>query len=152
MLYYDTVNEVVTNMAKIRKANPNMSFSFPLSTAVMDSLNICPYATDPFPDYNHETQKVVQDVIEIRDGTAYLTWSVVNKTAEEIQAETVNTEMANRAERDGRLILSDITIVRAFEDGTTVSQAYKDYRQALRDLPTHANWPDLEDADWPVEP
>ena len=26
------------------------------------------------------------------------------------------------------------------------------YRQALRDLPTHANWPYLEDADWPVKP
>jgi len=26
------------------------------------------------------------------------------------------------------------------------------YRQALRDLPTHENWPNLEDADWPTKP
>ena len=152
MLYYDTANQVVTNMAKIRKANPNMSFSFPLSSTVMDSLNVCPYQTDPQPDYDTNTEKVVADVIEIRDGTAYLTWVIENKTAEELEAEASSTEMMNRMDRDVRLNKSDVTIVRAFEDGTTVSQAYKDYRQALRDLPTHANWPDLTEADWPVEP
>ena len=26
------------------------------------------------------------------------------------------------------------------------------YRQALRNLPTHSNWPNLEDADWPTPP
>lgn len=26
------------------------------------------------------------------------------------------------------------------------------FRQALRDLPSHSNWPDLQEADWPDEP
>ena len=26
------------------------------------------------------------------------------------------------------------------------------YRTALRDLPAHDNWPNLEDADWPTAP
>ena len=26
----------------------------------------------------------------------------------------------------------------------------KKYRQALRDLPTHENWPDLQESDWPT--
>jgi len=26
------------------------------------------------------------------------------------------------------------------------------YRQALRDITSHANWPHLEDADWPTKP
>ena len=26
------------------------------------------------------------------------------------------------------------------------------YRQALRDLPTHDNWPNLGDDDWPTKP
>ena len=34
----------------------------------------------------------------------------------------------------------------------TPTQAQKDYRQALRDLPTHSNWPNLNDSDWPVKP
>lgn len=33
-----------------------------------------------------------------------------------------------------------------------MSDAMRDYRQALRDITTHANWPDLEDDDWPVKP
>jgi hypothetical protein len=38
--------------------------------------------------------------------------------------------------------LSDVTMP---ADVTT-------YRQALRDLPEHANWPNLDDADWPTKP
>lgn len=26
------------------------------------------------------------------------------------------------------------------------------YRQALRDITTHANWPNLEESDWPTHP
>jgi len=26
------------------------------------------------------------------------------------------------------------------------------YRQALRDITVHANWPDLADGDWPTKP
>jgi hypothetical protein len=34
----------------------------------------------------------------------------------------------------------------------TISDEMKTYRQALRDLPTHSNWPNLEDSDWPTKP
>lgn len=34
----------------------------------------------------------------------------------------------------------------------TMSDAEKKYRQDLRDLPTHSNWPNLEDSDWPTKP
>ena len=34
----------------------------------------------------------------------------------------------------------------------TMADDMKTYRQALRDLPTHKNWPNLEDADWPTKP
>jgi len=34
----------------------------------------------------------------------------------------------------------------------TMSDAMKAYRQALRDLPDHSNWPNLKDADWPTKP
>ena len=29
---------------------------------------------------------------------------------------------------------------------------YQTYRQALRDITTHSNWPKLEDSDWPTKP
>ena len=34
----------------------------------------------------------------------------------------------------------------------TMSSEMATYRQALRDITTHENWPNLEDADWPTEP
>ncbi len=34
----------------------------------------------------------------------------------------------------------------------TMTQAQIDYRQALRDLTDHENWPDLLAADWPKKP
>lgn len=34
----------------------------------------------------------------------------------------------------------------------TMSSAMKTYRQALRDLPDHSNWPNLSNSDWPEKP
>ena len=34
----------------------------------------------------------------------------------------------------------------------TMTEAQRAYRVALRDLPTHSNWPNLTDDDWPTEP
>ena len=34
----------------------------------------------------------------------------------------------------------------------TMTEAQRSYRAALRDLPTHSNWPNLSDSDWPTKP
>jgi len=34
----------------------------------------------------------------------------------------------------------------------TMTQEQIDYRQALRDITVHADWPNLSDSEWPVEP
>ena len=34
----------------------------------------------------------------------------------------------------------------------TMTQAQKDYRQALRDITKHSNWPNLKPTDWPTKP
>ena len=34
----------------------------------------------------------------------------------------------------------------------TMTQAEMDYRQALRDITTHPNWPNLQESDWPTKP
>ena len=34
----------------------------------------------------------------------------------------------------------------------TMSDEETAYRQALRDITTHANWPHLQDDDWPTKP
>ena len=54
----------------------------------------------------------------------------------------------NRSIRNDKLQQTDVW---ALSDRTP-TQAQKDYRQALRDLPTHSNWPNLNPEDWPTNP
>ena len=52
--------------------------------------------------------------------------------------------------RNNKLFASDWT---QMPDITlTNKDEWLTYRQALRDLPTHSNWPNLEDSDWPTKP
>ena len=57
-------------------------------------------------------------------------------------------EERNRQMRNGELIDTDWWGV----SDRTMSQAEKDYRQALRDITSHSNWPRLSDEDWPTKP
>jgi len=57
-------------------------------------------------------------------------------------------ELQNRDTRNSLLAETDWT----GSSDVTMSDDMKSYRQALRDLPTHSNWPNLEDADWPTKP
>ena len=58
------------------------------------------------------------------------------------------TATSNRNTRNAKLAETDFY---ALSD-VTMSSGMTTYRQALRDLPTHDNWPNLEDADWPTKP
>ena len=59
-----------------------------------------------------------------------------------------NLAETHRSNRNAKLAETDWT---AMSD-VTMADNMKTYRQALRDLPTHKNWPNLEDADWPTKP
>ena len=54
----------------------------------------------------------------------------------------------NRSTRNSKLAETDFYGL----SDVTMPNNIKTYRQALRDLPTHKNWPNLEDADWPTKP
>lgn len=56
---------------------------------------------------------------------------------------------ANRNERNALLAETDWTQV---ADAPVDAAAWATYRQALRDITTHSNWPNLSDDDWPVKP
>ena len=64
-----------------------------------------------------------------------------------------------RVERDKRLAKDDWKVVKAKETGTNLSTAFKNYRQALRDLPSTATPTldstyelDMTSVTWPTEP
>ena len=59
-----------------------------------------------------------------------------------------NTAEGHRATRDAKLAETDFY---ALTD-VTLTAEMTTYRQALRDITTHANWPNLADDDWPTKP
>jgi hypothetical protein len=60
-------------------------------------------------------------------------------------------ELAAKAMRSKRNTLIAETDYLALSDNT-LTEAMAAYRQALRDITSHANWPNLDEADWPVKP
>lgn len=59
---------------------------------------------------------------------------------------------AHRATRNDLLAASDWTQMPDSPLADDAKTSWATYRTALRDLPTHENWPLLEDADWPTQP
>jgi len=71
-----------------------------------------------------------------------------HETAYQAQLDA-NAAKAVRSQRDGLLAETDFY---ALSD-VTMSDEMTEYRQGLRDIPTHSNFPhDLEDSDWPTKP
>jgi len=60
-----------------------------------------------------------------------------------------HTTVENRQKRDELIAGTDYW---TFTDTPDMTPAQIAYRQALRDITSHANWPYLEEADWPTKP
>lgn len=71
--------------------------------------------------------------------TATETWSVRNLTSEEIANKEDNYFERLRRERNKLLADTDYLITKAFEQGLTLTEEFKNYRQELRDLPQTVN-------------
>ena len=111
-----------------------------------------------FLAYDSATQKNESVTPYLSDGKVY-TRRVTDMTSDE-QAAVVTAANAvaatrNRAERDRRLAETDYM---ALSD-VSMSAEMTTYRQALRDITSHANWPNLANADmdgtggdWPTKP
>jgi hypothetical protein len=56
----------------------------------------------------------------------------------------------NRGERNRRLADTDWMVIKALEEGVEVDAAVAAYRQALRDITAHTEWPHIDELDWPT--
>ena len=112
-----------------------------------------------FRTYNGLTEKSTSVDPYIEDNVVYLQKIESLTNSEKTTAQSAKDAAAaesTRAERNTRLADSDWM---ACSD-VTMSYDWKTYRQALRDITTHSNWPNLKapnmdgsgDNDWPVKP
>ena len=81
---------------------------------------------------------------------------VVEMTAEDVAAiatnEAVANNLFNRSTRNELLTDSDWTQAADSPLSDADKALWVTYRTSLRDLPDHANWPNLADDDWPTKP
>ena len=133
----------VKSTGTIQQLFPNTSFSIGGPNADFLSENNVVELVENL-SYTTPTQKLSIVDAYVQDGKAYNV-RVENTTAEEQTALTDQKWIAIRLERNRRLQITDW---RASSD-LTLSDDWKTYRQALRDVPTQS---DPYNITWPTEP
>ena len=76
----------------------------------------------------------------------------VNNFNEKRPTRDEETADYQRRRRNAILDSTDWIVQKSTEKGQAVPDEWQTYRQALRDLPAHKNWPNLEETDWPTRP
>lgn len=144
----------------LRRDNSNVSFPKDINTTLMNRYGMVSVREGTKPDITtyqklerntSPTRPVIgqdDDGNDIHENYWEIGYTVVDMTAEEITAKDETTAQNARAERNAKLAETDFY---ALTD-VTMNAAMTTYRQALRDLPDHENWPYLEEADWPTKP
>jgi len=162
--YRNRTTGKVLSQGEVRAANPNMSLPKVWTSGVCDALNVDPVLASPAATTSAYQTSVRDGVEQDSKGNwvekyvakdMFADTTVDGKTTTKAEHEKAyqatldaNTASGHRSNRNNKLAETDWT---AMSDVTMASEM-KTYRQALRDLPTHKNWPNLEDADWPTAP
>ena len=151
----------VKTQGEWRAVFKNMSLPKVWNSNVCDAMNIDPVFASPAATTT-AYQTSVRDGVEqdskgnwvekyvAKDMFADIEGGKTKSEQEKEYQATLDADAAagHRSTRDSKLVETDWT---ALSD-VTMADDMKTYRQALRDLPTHKNWPNLEDADWPTKP
>ena len=159
-----TTGEVKTQ-GQWRSANPNTSLPRVWKAATLDALDLDAVLRSPAATVGQYQTSVRDGVEQDANGNwveKYVARDMFSDTTDEDGVTTTKAEheaayqatldaktaTANRTKRDGLLAETDYF---ALTD-VTMDAAMTSYRQALRDITSQANWPNLEEADWPTKP
>ena len=154
-----TTGEIKTQ-GEIRRDNPNMSIPRVWVDTVCDALNVDPVLPGARPTPG-QYQTVRRDGVEQNDAGNWVEkWVAVDMFADDDDGTKAEKEAAyqasldavvaegNRKVRNTKLAETDFWGA----SDMTMSAEMTTYRQALRDITTHSNWPNLEEGDWPTKP
>jgi hypothetical protein len=135
---------------EILKDNPNTSFTWPMSEAVMASFDVYPVEprNPPAHDYMSENCERVNPTLE--EGKWIETWSVTPASEEQTAQRHQELSSSVRAERNARLAACDWTVLADAPLDEAQKAAWMAYRQALRDLTAAEGFPGA--VIWPVSP
>ena len=162
--YYNEKTKKVGSWSDIVSANPNTSFPSTPSEDIAKSFGWELLHQGEIPAITSDLKILVQDGIEKNEQNQWVKkWLVADrhKAYKDGDGKTVTKKSQDDAwnksksdaiashHRDKRNQLLEQTDHYGLSD-VTMSAKVKKYRQDLRDLPKHKNWPDLEEKDWPT--
>jgi len=106
------------------------------------------------PNYNPSTQKVWSSEYQVKqwvESNNNLTWIVTSELSTQAEQDG-RTAISKRDTRNQLLSDSDWTQMPDSPLADEAKALWVTYRTSLRNLPDHADWPNLADADWPTKP
>jgi len=134
-------------IGNLRRDNPHTSFPKKPSDELLENFGMFRVTKVDRPEYDHTKNIAEGNPVQI-NGVWTQVWDVTDASAEEIAERTAQQAQNMRVERD--LLIAETDYL-ALTDNT-LTEAMATYRQALRDITEHANFPYLEEADWPTKP
>lgn len=145
------VDKYPYTIGMLRKDNPNTSFPKRPTDELLAEWGLQPVAKIDRPTVDH-TKNVSEGTPVAINGTWTQVWEITDATVDEIAERNEQASAYVRSQRDRLLSETDWVVVMHTEKGTNIPLEWETYRQALRDITTHANWPYLSEADWPTAP
>jgi hypothetical protein len=146
-------NEVVDypySLSNLKTENPNTSFPKIMSDALLAEHNIFKVIYNDPPEYDLNTQRLEEDTVpRLINGSWQISYNIVQLNEEELQEKRQEKAEGNYIIMKSLMDQSDHW---ALQDTPEMTAEQIAYRQAVRTLDQHANWPYLEDADWPIRP
>jgi len=134
------------SIGQLRRDNPQVSFPKTIPDATLAEYDVYPLKPTDRPQVDH-IKNVTEGTPAQQDGEWVQVWDVTDAAEEEIAQRTDEKATSVRSQRDDRLTRSDWTQV---ADAPVDQQAWADYRQALRDVPSQAGFP--YSVIWPEQP
>jgi hypothetical protein len=152
MKYYLEQTSEIKTKKDLMNIHYNKSFPKVWNEDVYSLLGISPIISEDMPETTIYQKAIKNDIAKNESGQWVESWSIVDLADEEKAEKNLELSVIVRRTRDTKLAETDWRLLKAIETGETLSADWADYRQALRDIPDHANFPYLTDGDWPVSP
>ena len=130
---------------EFRSMHPDTSFPVPLTAEILGDFGADVVLEGPQAQPTRY-QVGFRDGVEQVDGKWFTKYSVVDMDDDAKAAKDAEQAKSVRSDRDNRLAATDWR----FRSDMTPSQEWKDYCQALRDVPAQAGFP--WDVQWPDQP
>jgi hypothetical protein len=154
----------VVDRKGLLRAFPNVSFpKGTISQSSLNNLGVDEIHSEARPSVGAYQTVSLGAPVQKDDGLWYENWVVNDMFADTMVDGVTTTKAEHEAAYDAELSDDIASRVRSERDALlaqtdwwastdiTMTQAQTDYRQALRDLPSHSNWPNIAQDDWPVK-